>query len=84
MNKYDKFYTFRDASYADVNQLVGFIQNNWQSKHIFATDRDFFLYEHGNGKKINFIICENLVDNTIVGMHGYIPYSYKRKVVMYA
>jgi hypothetical protein len=75
MNQYDELYVFRQAKLADVDRLMSFIRKHWRSNHIFGNDRDFFVYEHGDGDDVNFILCENKQHGDIVGMHGFIPYS---------
>lgn len=80
MNKYDELYTFRHAKMSDVDRLMRFIRENWRANHILGNDREFFLYEHGCGEEINFIICEDKKNSEIVGMHGYIPYSFNSEL----
>lgn len=80
MNKYDELYIFRKAKINDVDRLMNFIKEHWRSNHILGNDRDFFLYEHGNGDKINFIICEDRNNSEIVGMQGFIPYSWDEEL----
>jgi hypothetical protein len=75
VNKYDELYIFREATINDVDKLMHFIKEHWRANHILGNDRDFFLYEHGNGDNINFVICQDRKSGEIVGMQGYIPYS---------
>ena len=75
MNGYDGVVTFRQAEFSDISRVMSFIKGYWRNDHILGTDLDFFLYEHGDDKKINFIICEDRKDNDIVGIHGFIPYG---------
>ena len=76
VNKYDELYIFREAKIKDADKLMSFIKEHWRANHILGNDRDFFLYEHGDGDKINFIICEDRNTGEIVGMQGFIPYSW--------
>jgi hypothetical protein len=80
MNKYDEQYTFRKAKMDDVDNLMRFIRKNWRENHILGNDREFLLYEHGNKDEINFVICENKKNGEIVGMHGFIPYSWDKEL----
>ena len=57
MSRYNEQYIFRKANIADVDRLMRFIREHWRADHILGNDRDFFLYEHGNGKEVNFVIC---------------------------
>ena len=75
VNKYDELYIFREAMINDADKLMSFIKEHWRANHILGNDRNFFLYEHGDGDKINFIICEDRNTSEIVGMQGCIPYS---------
>ncbi|MDF2511442.1 MAG: hypothetical protein K0S04_1308 [Herbinix sp.] len=75
MNKYDELYIFRKANIKDVDRLMEFIRTDWRANHILGSDREFLIYEHGNGDEINFILCEDKKSGSIVGMHGFIPYS---------
>ena len=80
MNKYDELFIFREAKINDVDKLMSFIKEHWRANHILGNDRDFFLYEHGNGDRINFIICEDRNNSEIVGMQGFIPYSWDEEL----
>lgn len=75
MNRYSDKYNFRLAHIEDVDKIMSFIKSNWREGHILANNKEFFLYEHGNESNINFIICEEKSTGTMVGMHGFIPYS---------
>jgi hypothetical protein len=75
MNKYDERYIFRVATIHDVDRIMSFIREYWKADHILGNDREFFLYEHGNGDQTNFVICEDKETAEFVGMHGFIPYS---------
>lgn len=80
MNRYDELYIFRKAKMEDLENLTRFIKENWRQNHILANDREFFLYEHGDGEDLNFVICEEKASGEIVGMHGYIPYSINKEL----
>lgn len=80
MNKYDELYLFRRAKLDDTDRVMRFIRDYWKKNHILANDRDFFLYEHGDKDEVNFIICENKGDGDLVGIHGFIPYSWAEEL----
>src|SRR5438552_10905726 len=80
MNRYDAQYIFRKATIRDTDRIMSFIREHWRKDHILGNDRDFFLYEHGNGEEINFVLCEDKGSGELVGIHGFIPYSHHREL----
>ncbi|MCS5503259.1 hypothetical protein NY607_19315 [Lysinibacillus sp. A4] len=79
MNKYDEIYNFRQAKLSDQENIMKFIKLHWRENHILGNDETFFKFEHGDGDKINFIICEDKKSNEITGIHGFIPYSFNKR-----
>lgn len=79
MNRYDQLFDFRIATYADIDNIMHFIKENWDDKHILANSRDFFEYHYGNSEGgINvFLMCDK--KGEIVGMHGFVQYSSGQK-----
>ena len=75
MNRYDEFFDFRIAEWADIDAIMHFIKTQWDSKHILANDRAFFEYHYGNSSNgINvFLMIEK--DGTLAGMLGFVQYS---------
>ncbi len=56
-----------------------FIKQNWNKKHILATNKSYFSYLYKNNKKLNFLICRDK-NNSLVGMLGFIKTSYTNHV----
>lgn len=50
---------------------MSFINSEWKEGHIMARDEAFFMYEHQNGNKVNFVLAKN-GNNKIVGVLGFI------------
>ncbi len=61
----------RQAVSDDIFSIMSFINTEWKKNHILARDKTFFLYEHGNQDKINFIIAIN-EEKEILGLIGFI------------
>lgn len=61
----------RHAVSDDISSIMSFINKEWKKHHILARDKTFFLYEHGNKDKINFIIAIN-EEKEILGLIGFI------------
>lgn len=67
---------FRQATYDDLDNIMNFIKRFWSSNHIFATDKEFLTYEHGNSDwSLNFIIGFDVKTEEIRSIQGFIPYS---------
>ncbi len=75
MNRYEEKYNFKIASINDVDLIMAFIREHWRSGHVLGTNKEFFLYEHGHGDQVNFVLCIEKESNRLVGIHGFIPYS---------
>jgi hypothetical protein len=68
--------TIRFAEYDDVDRIMEAIRNHWDSNHILAHNKDFFLYMFGgDGNNINMVIAEDEQDRRIVGFLGCIKYT---------
>ena len=66
--------TIRRARIEDLPRLMQFIETEWKTDHIFATNIDFFKYQYQSGDMLNFIISENSAAR-INGILGFIPSS---------
>ena len=76
MSRFDEGYIFRQALVDDTAKLMKFINTEWPKKnHIFATNKDFFLYEFQDGELLNFVIALNRSTDEIDGMFGFYPAS---------
>lgn len=78
-NKYDEYYNFRLASATDVDNIMKFIASDWNSNHILAKDKEFFLWqygrsEYGDYEHINVVLMTDKKDS-ILGIIGFIAYS---------
>jgi len=62
------------ARIEDTDELMQFIDNEWKKNHILGIDKDYFLYEYGNKKLLNFVISKNK-NNMINGMLGFLRSS---------
>ena len=62
------------ASIDDVNEIMDFIHKNWKKNHILSQDKSFFLYEHQDGNRVNFVYHRNN-HNEIDGILGFIKSS---------
>lgn len=61
---------------SDIDEIMAFIRKFWRKNHILASDRDFFMYEHGNNdKSINFVLAICRSTNAVHAIQGFIPYS---------
>jgi hypothetical protein len=66
----------RFAIINDVDRIMGSIKEHWDSEHILALNRDFFLYMFGTEDEyINMVIAEVENSHEIAGFLGYIKYS---------
>jgi hypothetical protein len=69
--------TIRFAKLDDVDRIMEAIKNYWDSEHILAHNREYFLYMFaGTGNTTNMIIAEDNNTGEIVGFKGTIRYSY--------
>ena len=51
-----------------------FIHINWKKNHILYRDKNFFLYEHQNNNKVNYVLSLN-DNNDIISILGFIKAS---------
>ena len=63
----------KQAKAKDVNDIVSFINKEWEENHILSRNKVFFNYQHIINNKINFIIARK--DEKLIGVLGYIPSS---------
>ena len=62
------------AKLDDLDEIMQFIDNEWEKGHILGTNRDFFLYEYQNKELLNFVISKNQ-SNKINGILGFLKSS---------
>ncbi len=79
-NRYDELYDFRIATVDDIDAIMLFIKNQWNENHVLAKSKELFVWQYGNqhygdNVNINVVLMLDKVGN-IVGMNGFIPYSY--------
>jgi hypothetical protein len=69
--------TIRFAKLDDVDRIMTAIEKYWDSEHILAHNRDYFLYMFtGDENTINMIIAEDNITHEIIGFRGFIRYSF--------
>ena len=64
------------ASIDDVDEIMQFIHNHWKKDHILSRNKEFFLYEHRDGDRINFV-CHRDNSDKLDGILGFIKSSSK-------
>lgn len=62
----------RFATLSDIDAIMNFINIHWKTGHILATNKEFFIYEHVDNDKVNFVIALDSDSNEIVGTCGFI------------
>ena len=67
------------AKHSEINEIMNYINSYWKRGHILARNKIFFLFQHGNGKKLNYIISKN-EKNKINGIIGFINPCKKKKL----
>ena len=68
--------TIRFANLDDTDRIMAAIKNHWDSNHILALNKEFFLYVFaGNKDTLNFVIAEDKNTYEIAGFLGYIRYA---------
>ena len=65
--------TIKFATTENTDEIMNFINDNWKENHILARDKDFFLYEHQDNKRINYVLSYD--EDKINGVLGFIKYS---------
>lgn len=79
MNRYDETHIFRTATIKDVDAIMQFIKMYWAENHILARDKDFLLYEYGNGEQLNFNLAIDRKTGQIDVLMGFYLYSNDEK-----
>lgn len=75
MNRYDETHIFRTATIKDVDAIMQFIKMYWGENHILAQDKEFLLYEYGNGEQLNFNLAIDKKTGQIDVIMGFYLYS---------
>lgn len=75
MSRIDELVEFRIADISEADEIMQFIHDYWKPTHILARDKDFFLYEYGNGDKLNFLVAHDRSTNELIGIYGFYMYS---------
>jgi hypothetical protein len=66
----------RFASLNDADRIMEAIKNHWDSTHILASNKEFFLYIFaGDKSNLDFVIAEDDSTREIAGFLGYIRYA---------
>jgi hypothetical protein len=66
----------RFATLADADRIMEAIKDHWDSNHILALNKEFFLYIFtGDKNNLNFVIAEDKSTYEIAGFLGYIRYT---------
>ncbi|WP_367924548.1 hypothetical protein [uncultured Ruthenibacterium sp.] len=63
-------FSFRLAKRSDKNDIVRFLDKNWDSRHPLVHLDDFFTYYYADGENLQFALCE--AAGQIVALAGYI------------
>lgn len=66
------------ANLKDTKSIMWFINKEWKKNHILAVNKKFFLFQHQDKKKLNFIISKNS-SKKIDGIIGFIKASKDKK-----
>ena len=66
----------RFATIDDVDDIMEFIHNHWKKNHILSQNKNFFLYEHQDNNRINFVVYRDS-KNKLGGILGFIKSSSK-------
>jgi len=62
------------ATMDNTNSIMKFIDTHWKENHILSKDRELFLYDYQDTKRINFVIATDN-ENNIYGILGFIKSS---------
>jgi hypothetical protein len=57
----------------DTDEIMEFIDREWQTNHILSKNKDFFLYEYASKNSLNFVISRN--EERINGILGFLKSS---------
>ena len=69
------FIDLKQACVNDLPRIMHFIKKYWKENHILGSNKEFFIYEHQNNKKLNFYIAEEKKTKKVVAIQGFIPYG---------
>lgn len=67
--------TFKVCDIGDTEEIMAFLRENYDPDHILAIDRNFLLYEHAWGSRLNFVKAINSRERTVEGVVGFNQYS---------
>ncbi len=79
MNRYDETHIFRTATIEDTDAIMNFIKIYWGENHILARDKEFLLYEYGNGEQLNFNLAIDKKTGQLDVVMGFYLYSDNRE-----
>lgn len=69
-------YEIRLANECDIEGIMKFLDENWRSGHLLATDASFFRYEFvEDDGTVNFVIALNKETGEIDGLEGFLKAS---------
>ena len=74
-SRLDALYEFRLATLDDVDAIMAFYRAEWGATHILACDRDYFLYQHAVGERVNFMLAIHRASGEVHAAEGFIQYS---------
>lgn len=77
--RFDDLYEIRLATVADIDSIMSFISENWNSQHLLAMNRDFFEFEFREGETVNFIVAIDKNKQSIEGIYGFLRASHDRE-----
>ena len=71
---YDKIYDIHICKKDEINDVVNFIDEYWQSGHIFTKSRKLLDWQHWDSEnnRYNFVIARNKENGQIHGLLGFI------------
>lgn len=75
MSFLDEQVVFRIANLIDANRIREFICGQIGGDHIYAKNKDFFLYEFCNEGQLNVIVAEEKLNRHLLGFYAYYIYS---------
>ena len=61
------------AILSDTDEIMEFINSEWEQNHILSKNKDFFLYEYANKDGLNFVISKS--EDRINGILGFLRSS---------
>ncbi len=63
------------ANKIDTDRIMKFMSENVGKNHVYAVNKDFFLYEFLNDDSLNILMAEDPDSKEIYGLYGYYIYS---------